>query len=379
VKIDRARALRRGCLALLLAAGESQARGDCDAPRSVALDIVDATAASLPAASGSERLQQIERLEQSVIAELAASEVSVCAASGAQGLARVQIRATLPGWQQASIRFEGASAPALERNLDVSKLPPEARALAIASATDELVRSALIEPVLAPATVPPAPPDTDRPVVASSPLAAREAAEPAPLVEAGLGAAGSSYPGQREALEADLAARYWLLPGLPLSARLGFAQRVSRPIERGDVQPGADIHAALGAGYVLWNPSGGFDVIADAAVQLSRVRFDERMTLEEPLPFAATAGVSDDVLAPIDGATRVYEATEPLDRAWALAASVGIEGRVQTGPVGFSLALAGLVPLAAPRSDWGNQTSLDTLGVQLRAGVWVLLGKVQSP
>lgn len=370
--IDRARALRRGCLALLLAAGESQAKSECEAARSVALDILDGSAP----ASGSEPLKQIERLEQSVIAELGASQISVCTApSAAPALARVQIRATLPGWQQASIRFERASAPALERSLDVSKLPPEARALAIASATDELVRSALVEPVIAPAAAAPAPPDAERAGVASTPLEPRAAAHPAPLVEAGLAAAGSSYWGQREAFEADLAARYWLLPRLPLSARLGFAQRVSRPIERGGVQPGADIHAALGAGFVLSNQPGHFDVIADAAVQLSRVRFDERMRLEEPIPFAATADVSDDFPVPFDGATRVYDVTEPLDRAWALAASLGIEGRVQTGPVGFSLALAGLVPLVPPRSDWGNETSLDTLGVQLRAGIWVLLGK----
>jgi hypothetical protein len=315
-----------------------------------------------------------------VTAELGASQIGVCAAStGAPAPARVQIRATLPGWQQASIRFEAPSAPALERNLDVSKLPPEARALAIASATDELVRSALVESVLTPAAVPPAPADADRPAVASSPLAPLEAAEPTPLMEAGLAAAASSYPGRREAIEADLAARYWLLSRLPLSARLGFAERVSRPIKRGDVQPGADIHAALGAGYVLWNPSGSVDVIADAAVQLSSVRFDERMTLEEPIPFAETSDASANFTDVVAGGTRVYDATEPLDRAWALAASLGIEGRALTGPVGFSLALAGLVPLVPPRSDWGNQTSLDTLGVQLRAGVWVLLGKVQSP
>lgn len=392
--IDRARALRRACLALLLAAGESQARGDCD-PRSVALDITDGTAASASgepasgapasAASGAARREQLERLEQSVIAELGASQIAVCAApEPLAALARVHIRATLPDWQRASIRFEAASAPALERDLDVSKLPPEARALAIASATDELIRSGLLaEPAPAPAAAPPAPlPEADRPTEASAPLAVRdprEASEPAPLVEAGVAAAGSSYPRQRQAFEADLAARYWLMPRLPLSARFGVARRLSRPSEQGDVQPGADVHAALGAGYVLWDGPRSFEVIADSAVQLSRVRFDERMTLEVPVIVAGPGDASDDFLDVLDGMTRIYDTTEPLDHAWALAASLGVEGRARTGPLGFSLALAALVPLVPARSDWGNQTSLDTLGVQLRAAIWVLLGRVQSP
>jgi hypothetical protein len=50
VTIDRARALRRWCLALLLAASESQAKSECEAPRSVALGTLDGSAP----ASGSE-------------------------------------------------------------------------------------------------------------------------------------------------------------------------------------------------------------------------------------------------------------------------------------------------------------------------------------
>jgi hypothetical protein len=380
MKMDRARALRRGCLALLLAASQSQAQSHCSAPQSVALDVLDGAEPS------SEQLQQIERLERSVIAELGASQISVCDAppAPAPSLARVLIRATRPRWQRASIRFEAASAPAIERSLDVSKLPPEARALAIASATDELVRSALAEPVLAPAEAPSAPPpeaDRPAPLAAAAPLEQRETSARAPVVEAGLAAAGSSYWGQREAFEADVAARYWLLPRVPISARFGVAQRLTRPNERGAVQPDADVHAALGAGLTLWNEPGLFDVIGEAGVQLSRVGFDERMKSAEALGFsfdytddAGDAAGFTDVVAP----PQPVGGDQPLDHGWALAASLGIEGRVRTGPVGFSLALAGLVPLVPARSDWGNQTSLDALGVQLRAGIWVLLGSRQE-
>lgn len=376
MKMARARALRRGCLALILAASQSQAQSDCSAPQSVALDVLDGAEPS------SEQLQQIERLERSVIAELGASQISVCEAPPpAPRLARVLIRATRPRWRRATIRFEAASAPAIERSLDVSKLPPEARALAIASATDELVRSALAEPVLAPAEAPSAPPpeaDRPAPLAAAAPLAPREAPARVRVVEAGLAAAGSSYWGQREAFEADVAARYWLLPRVPISARFGVAQRLSRPNERGAVQPDADVHAALGAGLMLWNEPGLFDAIGEAGVQLSRVGFDERMKSAEALGYSFdytddATGFTDVVAPPLP-----VGGDQPLDHAWALAASLGIEGRVRTGPVGFSLALAGLVPLVPARSDWGNQTSLDALGVQLRAGIWVLLGSRQE-
>lgn len=366
---DRAPGLKRGCLALILLVSESQARSECETGRAVALDIVEDAAST--GADG---------LEQSVIAELGAGQIAVCAASEQLvSLARVQIRATLPDWQRATIRLESASAPALERDLDVSKLPPEARALAIASATDELVRSAFAAATASAsassATLPGEPEsrapsgkadrsERDRPLAE---VAASDMPETLPLVEAGLAAGASMHLGQRDALEGDLAGRYWLLPRLPLSARVGFAQRLSRPLERGAVQPGADVHAALGAGLVLLSEPRGFHLMAGADLQLSRVGFDERVTLVdiEP-PGPTTDEPSSRPLA--------HTETHALDHAWALAAGLGLEGRLGLGPMGASLAVAGLVPIVPPRSDWGDETSLDRWGVQLRAGVWVRLG-----
>jgi hypothetical protein len=394
VQIDRARALGRGCLALILAASEGQARSDCDTSRSVALEIRDGTPATGGAASGAEQLRQNEQLERSVIAELGASQISVCALpSQPSTLARVQIRALLPAWQRASIRLESERSPALERDLDVSKLPPEARALAIASATDELIRSAFAAAAMASAEPAPSPAASNRvePERVERDRAEPDALgsarpEPPPLVELGLAVGGSSYFGQREALEEDLAARYWLLPRLPLSARVGIAQRLSRPSERGAVQPDADVHAALGAGLTLWAEPGFFDVIGEAGMLLSRVGFDERVRLEGTPALLDNQGaatpsdnLSDDVLDEIPAAGQAYDQDQALDHGWALAASLGVEGRVRTGPLGFSLALAGLVPLVPARSDWGNQTSLDAFGMQLRAGVWMLLGSRKVP
>jgi hypothetical protein len=382
MKIEWTRSLGAACLALMLAAGDSRALDDCGTPppvRAVVLDIGD----------GAERPAD-ERIEQSLIAELGASAIVVCTAPAAlTSLPRLRIRATLPDWQRASIRLESASAPPLERELDVSKLPPEARSLAIASATDELVRSTLTLPdgsrssaapvtdgaldALAPSRGQPASAETDRARPGAPTPAAPAASEPVPPFELGAAAGASSYLGRREAVEGELAARYWLSSRWPLGARLGGALPLSRPLEPGDVQPGASVHAGLESGFVLWQHPAGFELIGGGGLQASRVGFDERMTLVETLESAsAPAGANfTDVAAPRE--TRVYEQTRALDHDWALAAAVGLEGRAQTGPLGFSLSLAGLLPIVPARSDWGDQTSLDTFGVQLRAGVWMAL------
>ncbi|HTV21681.1 MAG TPA: hypothetical protein VMG12_23490 [Polyangiaceae bacterium] len=365
----RARALRGACLALSLAANEGRALGACDGERSVTLVVADD--ASAPGS---------KPIEQSVIAELGNNRIEVCATpTGAPSLGRVEIHATLPDWQRASIRFTSPNATAVERDLDVSKLPPEARALAIASATDELVRGAFAAAAsdvaatavssdasasdgAARASGTSAPAALDAPS-AESALAAEKT--PTPLLELGIAAGGSLYPGQREALEADIGARYWLWPRLPITARLGLGQRLRRPSDYGDVQPSGDVHAALGAGVAFAAVPALLDVIVDGGLQLSRVSFDERS-------LAVDSGREPGLVDAI--ALDIRSETNALDHGWALAASVGVEARAQLGAVGLSLVLDALAPIVPARSDWGNQTSLDALGVRAHAGVWILLG-----
>src|SRR5690606_35267290 len=107
------------------------------------------------------------------------------------------------------------------------------------------------------------------------------------------------------------------------------------------------------------------ELFADAGLQLSRVGFDERVELSER---RVQPGFIDTVI------TQRRPGLQALDHGWAIAASLGCEGRARVGALGFSLALAGLVPLLPARSDWGDHSSLDTLGAQVRAGVWMLLG-----
>jgi hypothetical protein len=101
---------------------------------------------------------------------------------------------------------------------------------------------------------------------------------------------------------------------------------------------------------------------------------DDRLRLLRNQP-GPPPSLSDNFSAPlVDTETIFFDDTRALDHGWALAASVGVEGRARTGPLGFSVALAGLVPIVPARSDWGEQTSLDRFGVQLRAGVWLAIG-----
>jgi hypothetical protein len=91
---------------------------------------------------------------------------------------------------------------------------------------------------------------------------------------------------------------------------------------------------------------------------LSRVGFDQRVTLQPDEEV-----IVDDLPS----------ATQSLDDGWALAASLGVEGTVREGPVGISLALAGLIPIMPAESDLGDTRSFDAIGAEVRIGVGVVL------
>src|SRR5690606_3094643 len=115
------------------------------------------------------------------------------APAGAAAPPRVQISATRPGWAGASIRMHAPGGPLLERELDVSTLPIEARPLAIASATDELVRSTLDGAAArASGTAGVAGPAR----LASSSRAEPSASPPSGALDAGASGRGTSAPAQ---------------------------------------------------------------------------------------------------------------------------------------------------------------------------------------
>jgi len=369
-----ARGRRRGAGVTLLAAvalllSARGARAACDGAQAVALDI------------DSPRDVALRRsIERHVAAELRSESIGVCAAPARPVLATLSIRAPRPEQPLAAIRVSRAGAAPLERELDVSGFPPEARALAIASAADELLRAALA----APPPVEQAPAATDPPpaVPVASPAAERAAVDRAPgdavsdaamtsagRFELGLAGAASSIFGQRDALGADLTARYWLTPRVALDARLGVTRRLTRPTERGAVQPAHDVHAVFGAGYELWRTHAGLGVVAGAGVELARAGFDEA------IGGAAIGGTGDGGFVNI--AVNTVSEVVPLDASWWLLARAGLEGRYRRGAIGMSLALTALVPIVPAESDWGDTTSLDRVGAEVSAGVWLALGRTE--
>jgi hypothetical protein len=303
-----------------------------------------------------------QAIERHVATELGSSGFGVCAsASGSSSLAEVHIHAVPPDLVHARIAVQRPAASAFDRELRLDDLPLEARPLAIASATHELLRSVLAQPE-------PAPSDgrrTDDARVDTSPAPTTEApAASRPLFELGLAGIASTFIGRREALGADLMGRLWLTPAVMLSARIGAAARLSRPDDRGIVQASDDLHAALGAGLPLLPSDSRFGLIAEAHLGAMRVGFDEQFG----------PGWFD--VAPWTGAI-TSRPSEPysLDHGWAFIAALGTEGRYRAGAVDLSATLNALIPIIPATSDWAETTSIDRAGFELRLGVWVPLAR----
>lgn len=184
-------------------------------------------------------------------------------------------------------------------------------------------------------------------------------------------AAASSVFGQREALGADLTARYWLAPRLAIGTAVGVARRVSRPIGRGSVQPAHDVHGALGVGYELWRANERIGLIAQAGLELARVGFDAALGRDPP---PAPTG-RDSYLMLVANPPPPF--VDPLDAGWWLLARAGLDGRYRMGRIGFSASLTALVPLLPAESDWGDVTSLDGIGAEIGVGAWLAFGSAE--
>jgi hypothetical protein len=128
----------------------------------------------------------------------------------------------------------------VERTVDLGSLPPDGRPLALALATDELLRASWAELLLADARPEkPAPPEVHR---AISPE--RSDVEPTPRrVEIGAGASGEIYTNAPDHLGGDVFATFWALPRLGLEARIGGRAVAAAEAPRGEVRSSAVVGA----------------------------------------------------------------------------------------------------------------------------------------
>jgi hypothetical protein len=323
----------------------ARAETDCS-ERLVALKI-DATAIDVP---------MRQRLERQVATELQSNNLGLCLAPSApKTLAEVYVLSASPELERALIGVQLHDGALFERAVDVSDLPAAARGVALATAVDELLRSALTVRTHAqpPELAVSQPPQRTVLRERAEGLVAEAHRRESPLFEIGIGGGASAFVGEWEAITADLLARWWLQERVALLGRAGVAARLSRPAERGIVQARTDQHAALGLGYECIQNRERVGLIAHSMLQVSRVRFDKRDD-ERPITF-------------------------PLDHGWSVTSTWTIEGSFRAGSFGASAALSALLPLKTAKSDWGNTTFPNVFGVEGSIGVWMAVEALLSP
>jgi hypothetical protein len=296
-----------------------------------------------------------QSLERQLAMELRAHGLGVCRATDSDRVvAHVRLYPIAPdlGRVGIAIEIEAARPQRSERTLDVRALPADARAAAIASAADELLRSALEEARSAALRAEPHP----EPPPATG-AAERSPREPGPMqnvpterpaLELGVAGTASTFFGHRQAGGGDLLGRWWPAPRVALTGGMGGSWAQSKSSALGSVQAN-DVHGTLNAGYALVPAEDRLGLSAQAGLRLARVRFE---------------------------VTPLGEAIARPGNSWALVGSAGVEGWARLGALCFSLGVAGIVALMPARATAGSAsiTSLEGLGAELFASVWIPLG-----
>jgi hypothetical protein len=341
------------------------------------------------------------RLERQIRAELAARQIRGCRGDAVRGepwLAQLWLRAEPPELGLAHLRVQTRAGTAVDRELQLSRLPRAARPSAIATAADELLAAALAEP---------ARPPTPAPAVATASPGSEVAVARAPLppepyasglVALGLGAAVSGFLDSSSMYGASLALRLRPLPrlsitlgvgygsgwqGLPGAARLG---ELPANVDAVSVRPRGlpeGVRSSIGYAHldlgVELLAAGPWELSAHAGARAARsalrLEYAPEVT-EGRIGFGArdgNAGLVRDPNEPLPAQGR------PTDHATDLLGSAGVEGRWETGAWSLAASLLALVPLRSSDPDdfefLADSTSPReghgaSLGAELRLGAW---------
>ncbi len=372
-----------GCSAvscLGLSATTVRAESACDGARSVELTI------QLEPPESSAR----EQLQQRVAAELQARQLQLCTPlAGERHLAHVHLSVPLPELSPTRVKIGTDGGAEAERTLDVAALPREARASAIASATDELLSSLLqsapsaaASSELALAAEPDRQPST---------APEQEAAWTPGRWELGLGGGGALFEAPEglededggAAYQGEFLGRWRPLPRLSATLRAGLDRGLLRQTAWYDLsgyrikERSSGWHVGLDLGFELLDPAGSFGLAPQLGLALARVKLTE----ERQVPTPVGPGVQ----------------YLPTDSSWELATNVGAELSFRSGRWGAALGLALLVPLTPreerleggslvlgagdPQWDVSQSTFVlpgpgfgEQLGGQLNLRLWVALG-----
>jgi hypothetical protein len=208
---------------------------------------------------------ELGEIIRSVRSELALRQIDVCTEGrGAPPIASIQIAVTSADGGSVVIDVrDSVTEKQLSRALDLRMLPPDSRFLAIAVATDELLRASWVEIALRSAPPPRVPP----PAVVMEVVSAELRSEP--RLEVGTLLAFEAYGGGQQHLGVDLRAGYHALSRFTATLRLGLRQGSSTATPNGSVGASAML-AGVGVALGLAAPSRPFGM--DLLVRLDAVR-----------------------------------------------------------------------------------------------------------
>ncbi len=294
-------------------------------------------------------------LEKHLRAELEAREIDVCLVSAEprRPIARVRLHVDHPvgGSVIATIQIgDEVTDKRLERVLNLTKLPPETRALAVAAATDELLRASWAElnVVDAPKPAMEPPPAVLRAVASSTRAATSTPEVRSPRrIEIGVDATASVFPGHRTAFGGDLRGGYWFYPRVGAFAHAGASGGLSRSTTHGSARANA-AEAGLGVALALVPRDAAVGARIEASGSFVRATF-----VATPNAGVAGGSVND----------------------WTVVARTGLRGWVRTGAFHWNLGAAALIPLRRIRgTDSGETvTSIEGVGIEVTLGASLAL------
>jgi hypothetical protein len=286
-----------------------------------------------------------QNLASHLEAELRPRNIDLCAGStpSSTPVARIRLHVERPTGGPVVATIEIADAVTdkrVERRIDLTRMPPDARALAVASSTDELLRASWAELKIKDAPPPSRPPPPAVVEAVNASLESAASTSSVAPIELGVAAHLSSFPSNREAVGGDVLVRGWFHPRIAGLAGVGGSFGFTRPGRSGPVRAD-DLAATLGGAFALL----GHETLAvdiEAGITLMRVTF------------------TSDVTSAID---------------WAAIARIGARGSVRAGPVRIALSAAGLLPIRGSEgTDRGEAvTSIAGPGVEVGLGLLVPL------
>ncbi len=286
-----------------------------------------------------------------VQSSLAARRIDVCVLdqpSLSSPLATLDVRAEKTAATTSIGVDDGVTQKRVSRDLDLSGVPSDGRALVIALALDELLRASWAELMLSDARPAAPPPSVVTEAIGSPPAAAPPSPPPFTRAwEIGAAFGGEHFSEGHDQLGVDVAGSYSPWPRLGFDARLGL--RAGMPVQapRGEIRSTA-LLGTLGLDLALTPRTGraGLDLLGDASIvrvtfvaepSATGVRGNEQTAVASYVATGLRGWVI--VVPPIRGFVRV-RAGAPLHTAYATDGEVrvtGLGGLLLAGDVGLAV------------------------------------------